>query len=127
MNEEFTSFFSHYSKYRGNFQKAIETVLLGSVKRHVFRPSGRIIYSVVGRGGDEFIDPMSNYCSCSDYFFRVLGGKQEYCYHLLSYKIALEGKRFDEIKFDDEEYEHFFKLMIRDILSNLEDKGDKAS
>ncbi len=97
------------------------------MKRHVFRPSGRIIYSVVGRGGDEFLDPVKNYCSCSDYFFRVLGGKEEYCYHLLSYKIASEGKRLDEITFDDEEYEGFLKLMILDILNNLEEKGDKAT
>lgn len=119
----FASRFGHYSKYPKGFKKAIEAVLQGSVKRHIFRPSGRTLYSVVGRGGDEFIDPEKNYCSCSDYFFRVLGGKEEYCYHLLSYKIALEGKRFDETAFEDEEYETFFRFMIRDIMRNLQNNG----
>src|ERR1022692_4570829 len=90
--EEFTSRFAHYSEYQGQFKKAIDAAFGGCVKKHVFLPSGRYIYTVVGRNGDEFIDPYRPFCCCESYFYGVLSDKVKYCYHILSYRIADEAK-----------------------------------
>jgi predicted nucleic acid-binding Zn finger protein len=125
--EKLETKFAQYSKQKNIFNKAIETVIQNCVKKHIFKPSGRVVYSVVGKSGDEFLDPDKPFCSCSHFFFRVLGGQSEFCYHFLSYKLALESKKIEEITFDDEEYETFMKLIIFDILKNIKDKGDKDS
>ena len=75
--------------------------------------------TVVGRLGDEFIDPDKPYCSCNNFFFRVLGGREETCYHLLSYKIASETDRLDIIKFSDEEYGAYLAAMVGDVFEVL--------
>ena len=108
--------FAHYSKNSSQFRKAIDAALAGCVKRHLFLPSERSIYSVVGRNGDEFLDPDKPFCSCKSYFYRVLGGKAEYCYHILSYKIAADSGLIREIRFDDDEYDHFSELLLRDVM-----------
>lgn len=109
--------FAEYSRYGKSFEKAVDTVLQGSVKKHVFRPSGRLVYSVVGNTGDELVDPAKGFCSCSNYFFRVLGGHDETCYHLLSLKIAIQTGIIDEVDFDDEEYGQFVRFLFLDILN----------
>jgi predicted nucleic acid-binding Zn finger protein len=119
---EFASRFSKYSSYQLEFERAIETVLDGCVKRHSFVPSGRTLYTVVGRSGEEFIDPDRPFCSCKQFFFRVLGGKAETCYHLLSYEIAKEAQLFDEVGFDDEEFGDFLRMLTFDLLKDKEDK-----
>lgn len=83
-------------------------------------PSERTINTVVGRIGDEFVDPQRPYCSCSHFFFRVLGGRDELCYHLLSYKIASEQGRIDEVVFDDEEYGQLFRAIVKDVFDVLD-------
>ncbi len=104
----------------------MDAVLRGYVKVHVFLPSNRTIYTVVGSGGDEFIDPEKPYCSCNNFFFRVLDGKREYCYHLLGYRIALEAGRIEQISFDDDEYPDFLRLVTIDILNNLSARRNKS-
>ena len=121
--EEFTSRFAHYSGYLAQFDRAIDTVLDGCVKMHVFSPSGRVIYTVVGRSGEEFIDPFKPFCSCKNFFFAVLGGRNQTCYHLLSYQVAKESDRFDKIGLHDEEFESFTRFLVHD----LADKEDKES
>jgi len=119
---EFASRFSQYSSYQREFARAIEVVLDGCVKRHSFVPSGRTLYTVVGRSGEEFIDPERPFCTCKQFFFRVLGGKAETCYHLLGYEIARDAQLFDEIRFDDEEFGDFLRLLTFDLLKDKEDK-----
>ena len=75
--------------------------------------------TVVGRLGDEFIDPEKPYCSCSNFFFRVLGGREQICYHLLSYKIAKETGKLDVIRFSDEEYGQYLAATVRDVFEVL--------
>jgi len=111
--------FSHYSKYGSKLDRAIDTVLAGGVKESLFLPSGRKVITVVGRLGDEFIDPSKPYCSCSNFFFRVLGGREETCYHLLSYRIATETGKVDVVKFSDEEYGGYFAATVRDVFEVL--------
>ncbi len=127
-NEEpFASRFSQYARFGKTFEKAVDAVLRGYVKAHVFLPSERTICTVVGSSGDEFIDPEKPYCSCNNFFFRVMGGKREYCYHLLSYKIALEAGKIERITFHDDEYRDFFRILTADILNNLKEKRDKGT
>lgn len=102
------------------FDKAIDAVLAGSVKQIQFKPSGRKIFVVVGKMGDEFIDPEKPYCSCSNFFFKVLSGKDDLCYHLLSYKIAVKADRVDVIEFSDEEYPGYLAATIGDVSQVLD-------
>src|SRR5207245_9547850 len=96
--EELASHFTQYSKYGNKFPKAIEAVLSGNVKKHTFSPSGRVVLTVVGRDGEEFIDPERPFCSCSNFFFKVLGGGAELCSHLLRYKSASESRRLATVR-----------------------------
>jgi predicted nucleic acid-binding Zn finger protein len=102
----------------------LRAVSSGGVKKHIFMPSNRVIYTVVGKSGDEFVDPQKPFCSCSNFFFRVLGGSEELCYHLLSYRIARESKKFDTVVFSDDEYSSLLKAIMRDVLTNAGERQD---
>lgn len=118
--EELASRFARYSNDQRQFERAIEAALGGCVKRHTFLPSGRFVYTVVGRNADEFVDPDKPFCSCESYFYSVLSAKAMYCYHILSYKIADEGGLVREVRFDDEEYDTFMRLLASDVLRSRE-------
>jgi predicted nucleic acid-binding Zn finger protein len=121
--EELASRFARYrSDNHNEFEKAIETALGGCVKKHVFLPSGRSIYTVVGSNADEFIDSETSFCSCESYFYGVLSGRIERCYHILSYMIADEAGLIQEIEFDDQEYDTFLQLLASDVLRSRERK-----
>jgi predicted nucleic acid-binding Zn finger protein len=111
--------FAEFEKYGPKLDRAIDTVLAGGVKESRFLPSGRKLTTVVGRLGDEFIDPEKPFCSCSNFFFRVLGGREEICYHLLSHKIASKSGKVDVIEFSDEEYGPYLVATIRDVFEVL--------
>ncbi|MEM0445477.1 MAG: hypothetical protein QW555_05545 [Nitrososphaerota archaeon] len=80
----------------------------GRVKRYVFMPSGRVRWVVVGRGRDYLILPEAPYCSCEDFYFRVLHNQKPRCYHLEALEIAVREKLYDEIEEEDSWYD---KLM----------------
>jgi len=75
-----------------------------------------MVFTVVGRSGDEFIDPAKPFCSCQHFFFSVLGGRDKECYHLLAYAIALESQGFSQTIFHDEEFSTFLRLLSWDLL-----------
>ncbi len=116
--EELASRFPQYSEAggRGQFEKAVQAAFSGCVKRHVFLPSGRSICTVVGSNADEFVDPAKPYCSCESYFYGVASAKTKFCYHILGYKIAEESGLVREVRFDDEEYDAFMRLLASDVL-----------
>jgi len=106
--------FSQRSASRKYLERAVDAVLEGRVKRHRFIPSGRVLHTVVGRSGDEFIDPEKPFCSCQHFFFSVLGGRDQTCYHLLANSIATET------------HLHVQKLLSSDLLSRSGDKEGAA-
>jgi predicted nucleic acid-binding Zn finger protein len=118
--EELASRFARYSNDQNQFERAIEAALGGCVKRHVFLPSGRHVYTVVGSNADEFVDPDKPFCSCESFFYGVLSTKVKYCYHILSYKIADESGLVQDVRFDDEEYDTFMRLLASDVLHSRE-------
>ncbi len=87
------------------FSNAWEAVEDSRVKRYVFRPSGRVVWIVVGRKRDYLILPSAGYCSCDDFYFSVMEGKAFLCYHLISQRLAESLGRFDRIEDDDELYD----------------------
>jgi predicted nucleic acid-binding Zn finger protein len=121
--EKLASEVPEFERYGAKFKRAIDCVLAGGVKESVFRPSDRKLITVVGRFGDEFIDPEKPYCSCSNFYFKVTGGREDACYHLLSYWIAVKTGRVDVVEFDDEEYPSYFSAVINDVFEVLGTKG----
>ena len=114
---------AEFEKHGAKLEKALDTVLAGGVKECRFLPSGRRLIIVVGRLGDEFVDPEKPYCSCSNFYFHVLGGREETCYHLMSYKIAARAGKLDVVEFDDEEYGDYLSATVTDVFETLRRSG----
>jgi predicted nucleic acid-binding Zn finger protein len=90
--------------FSSRFRKAWEALREKRVKRYIFRPSNRIVWIVVGRERDYLIMPAAEFCSCDDFYFRVMDGEIHLCYHLIAQKIAAALKWYDELGESDELY-----------------------
>ena len=84
------------------------------VKLHVFEPSRRKIWTVVGKGEEHWIDPDGCYCSCPSFYFGQLNGKKT-CYHLDSVKLAQKENKIEKIIFSDDEFIDFLSGLISDL------------
>ena len=84
------------------------------VKLHIFEPSQRKIWTVVGKGEEYWIDPDAIYCSCPGFYFGKLNGKTT-CYHLKSAELAQKGNKIETIIFSDEEFSDFLLGLISNL------------
>lgn len=84
------------------------------VKLHIFEPSQRQIWTVVGMGKEYWLAPEFDYCSCEGYYFGRLKGKKS-CYHLDSLKIAQSQHDVEIIRFTDDEYHDFLSGLISEL------------
>lgn len=84
------------------------------VKLHIFEPSKRKIWTVVGKGEEHWIDPIGRYCSCPGFYFGQLIGKNS-CYHLDSVRLAQKENKIEEIIFSDDEFPDFLSGIISDL------------
>ncbi len=91
------------------FTKAWEALKEERVKKYIFSPSGRIVWIVVGREREYQIMPAAGFCSCDDFYFRVMDREVHICYHLIAQKIADALAWFDKIEEDDESYDFLMK------------------
>jgi predicted nucleic acid-binding Zn finger protein len=90
----------------------------GSVKRHFFHPSGREVWTVVGKDNEYWADPDLEFCCCK-YFYYVAITRGTLCYHLSSILRAQTEGKYVSTGFDDSEYNDFVSALISDILSSL--------
>src|SRR3989442_7587053 len=74
--------------FQKRFSQAMELVEEEKVRRYVFSPSGRTIWVVAGKHGEYQVLPESMFCSCDDYFFRVMSGKKQVCYHIIAQQMG---------------------------------------
>ena len=51
------------------------------------------------------------------------GGREDACYHLVSYWIASKTGKIDTVEFDDEEYPAYFSAIMFDVFDVLSNKG----
>jgi predicted nucleic acid-binding Zn finger protein len=84
------------------------------VKLHIFEPSKRQIWTVVGVGEEHWLAPEFDFCSCRGYYFGKLKGKKS-CYHLEAIKMAREKNDVEIVGFSDEEYSNFLHGLISEL------------
>ena len=93
------------SAFGERFDRAWRLIEESRVKRYVFEPSGRTLWIVIGRGGEYQLLPTAGYCSCSDFYYRVVDGDTGVCYHLIGQRLAEALGAFDQVEESDEFYE----------------------
>jgi len=98
-----------YETFGQRFIKAFEALKENRVKKYVFDPSGRVVWIVVGNKRDYLLMPEAEFCSCNDFYFRVLDREVHLCYHLIAQKIANNLKWYDAIEERDKLYNSLMK------------------
>ena len=93
-----------YDIFGQRFTKALEALKENRVKKSAFKPSNRTVWIVVGRERDYLVIAEAEFCTCDDFYFRVLDKKIHLCYHLIAQKIARNLNWFDHIEENDELY-----------------------
>ena len=91
-------------------ENALKTVEEGAVKKYVFKPSGLTVWIIVGKERDYQVIPSVNYCSCDDFYFRVIGKEVPLCYHIIAQKIAEALNKFELIT----ESDTFFDILMKE-------------
>jgi predicted nucleic acid-binding Zn finger protein len=94
-----------YDLFGQRFTKALEALKENRVKKYVFKPSNRIVWIVVGRERDYLLMPEAEFCTCDDFYFRVLDKKVHLCYHLIAQKIARTLCWYEVLDENDELYQ----------------------
>lgn len=95
------------------FTKAWEALREERVKKYVFKPSGKVVWIVVGRERDYLVMPAADFCSCDDFYFRVMDKEVHLCYHLIAQKIAEALAWYDEIEENDDLYDSLMEEWKR--------------
>lgn len=98
-----------YEVFGQRFIKAFEALKENRVKKYVFKPSGRIVWIVVGKERDYLLMPEAEFCMCDDFYFRVLDREVHLCYHLIAQKIANILKWYDALEERDKLYDSLMK------------------
>jgi len=94
-----------YDVFGQRFTKAFEALKENRVKKYAFKPSGRIVWIVVGKERDYLIMPEAEFCTCDDFYFRVLDKKVHLCYHLIAQKLAKILNWYEDVDEHDELYD----------------------
>lgn len=83
---------------------AISLVESRNITRYRFKPSGRTIWIVRGRKGEYQVMPESMFCTCDDYYFRVMDNKRQLCYHLVAQQLAEALGQYEISEMADSRY-----------------------
>jgi predicted nucleic acid-binding Zn finger protein len=94
-----------YEFFGQRFARAFEALKESRVKKYTFKPSGRTVWIVVGKERDYLIMPDAEFCTCDDFYFRVLDRKVHMCYHLIAQKIAKALGWYETVESDDKLYD----------------------
>jgi len=98
-----------YETFGQRFTRAFEALKENRVKKYAFKPSGKTIWIVVGKERDYLIMAQAEFCTCDDFYFRVLDKQVHLCYHLIAQKIANVLDWYEHVEEHDELYETLVK------------------
>jgi len=86
-----------------------------AIRKHVFLPSQTEIWTVIGDEGDNLVNEKPLFCSCKDFYFKILKKKGRFCYHLGAFLIAKKRREYSTFYYRDDEFESFMKILFMDI------------
>jgi len=98
-----------YEVFGSRFTRAFETLKEKRVKKYVFKPSGKVVWIVVGKERDYLIMPEAEFCTCDDFYFRVLDREVHLCYHLIAQKMGKALGWHEDFEEHDELYDSLMK------------------
>jgi len=75
------------------------------VKRYVFKPSGKVMWTVVGKTDEHLIYEVVGYCHCRDFHLKFDTGY--ICQHIIAQKLAERKGRFERVEMKDGDYDQF--------------------
>jgi len=97
--------------FGGRFENAYKAIMNEKVMKYTFNRK-RVVWVVVGKEDVYQILPLANFCTCNDFYFRVIGHEVFMCYHLIAQKLA---EALDNLviidKNDDGEYESLMEKL----------------
>ena len=95
--------------FGSRFAAAYKVIEEGKVRKYVFQPSGRVVWIVAGRERDYQILPLAKFCSCFDFYFRVISNEISFCYHLIAQRLAETLGRYVVIEESDSNFKSFME------------------
>ncbi len=103
--------------FSDRLERAMKIINEDGVTRYTFKPSKRIVWGIKGRNRDYQVIPATPYCSCDDFYFRVLGIKRGVCYHLIAQYLASSLGKIKRIDLSDSVYD---KVIVK-LRPNIEE------
>jgi predicted nucleic acid-binding Zn finger protein len=91
------------------FTRAWETLKEGRVKKYIFKPSGRVIWIVVGKEREYLVMSAADFCTCNDFYFRVMEREVHLCYHLIAQKLSEGLGWYDLVEEEDELHDNLME------------------
>lgn len=92
--------------------KIRRTVEGKKVRLHVFDPSNRKLWTVLGSEREYWVDPDLRFCTCAGFYFSRLGGKPGGCYHLKSLDEAAARGMIETVRSGDAGYGDFVASLV---------------
>ena len=96
--------------FGNRFDKAWKLVTENRIKKYMFKPSNRILWIAIGQNAEYLIYSNAGYCSCSDFYFRVLDNEKAYCYHVLAQRLAEALEFYNLIEEEDEFHDQLLDI-----------------
>ena len=97
-------------KYGYRFNRGFITAQKKGIKKIVFMPSNRVLWTVTGRSKTHILYG-NNFCSCTDFYMSVVIKKKErYCYHQIALIIAMNQDLFEIEYHSDDEWIKYINL-----------------
>jgi predicted nucleic acid-binding Zn finger protein len=98
--------------FGSRFNNAYKTLLNRKVRKYIFNPSEKKVWVVIGKSGSYQILPSVNFCSCNDFYFRVIGQEIFLCYHLIAQKLAYALDKYEIIEKEEAAFESLIKTVL---------------
>ena len=92
-------------------KKVSRLIKNGSVEKHVFKPSGKVVW-LVQSNATHLIIPTSGFCSCLGFFFNLMRGKSTPCAHLVVQKYCEKNEKYKLVEHKDSEYDPLIQQII---------------
>ena len=96
-------------------ENAVKAVEEGKVRRVTFTPSRRAVWIVSGKERDYLLLSAAGYCSCEDFYFRVISHEEFLCYHLLAQRLAGALGKYTVAEEPDSRYDEVASRVAKEV------------